>query len=536
MDQTCPQCSASLSPNDDRCKGCGYFLETVDGLPRAALQGTSVGDVAIDALIRVTRRAVVYRGEQEPIGRVVTVKLLPAIKEGQSAKQQLVEMQALGKLRHANVVTLYNVGLFEKRFPYMVTEHMLGGSLREIIDRYAPLAPARALGILQQLASALEAVHAQDMLHRNLSPNAILLEQLAGSRQELAKLSDFGQAQLLDDGEELPLSARAAHPEYMAPEQVLGGAFTAASDMYAIGIILYEMLTGQLPYSRTSAPKLWDEIVGGEIQPVANLVPELHSFPQIQALITQLLNRKPEARLKDARSLRLLTTRMRDDIIALGGGNEEEEAFPVLETAARVPAVSREAAAAAAPKMSAKPAPPPAHPVARPRSKPDDGPALPDISREELDALKWRTIVPRQVEVFGGKSYIMLAASAPEGTRMTYGFAGGAQILLIASYDPCNRLVAIAPPENLTEWLAQVAHQAEVDSLSVGLAFDRKFPVSGTNPSTRTSRSALLAARRGKAGELLAARHAAEALNVNSLFQDIDADKGRYSSVLKYSG
>ena len=303
------------------------------------LMGQTINDVLIERRIKASAHNQLYRGVQRIIERPVLFKLWPPMTsiEDFSNHRGIHEAKALSSLRHPNVVTLYDSGLYQDTYPYLVTEFLNSGSLRDVIDRHGPLPLTRSLGILQQLASALEEIHHNDMLHRNLSPSCILFENLVGSGQELVKLSGLEMCKLgpVDDPNDSVLpEASMHHPQYMAPEQILGGGITAAIDVYACGVLFYEMLTGRLPYKNTTSPEIWDDIVSLEPPPVGDIVPRLRGLDDLQNLLDLLLAKRVENRLDNARHLRLFTTELLDDLL----GDDEEpwtqevEAFPAIAT------------------------------------------------------------------------------------------------------------------------------------------------------------------------------------------------------------
>lgn len=509
----CPSCSRQLAPDALRCARCG---EVVAELPADSLVGQTVGDVKIRSAVRSTPYALTFEGVQEGIGRHVRVKLMAVVPTASGPPKSLIrEMQALSKLRHANILSLYNVGLFRKRYPFMVTESLQGGTLRDLLSGGA-MGPVRALGVIQQVASALEAVHDQDMLHQNLSPEGIALEELAGSGQILAKISDFRVVRLdpLKHGEADAAGSFETSPYYMPPEQVLGAEQTQASDLYSVGVILYEMLTGSLPYANREPPALWDDVVGSAPAPLATKQPALAAIPQLQSLLDKLLAKKPSGRLGSARDLRLLTTRMREDLVSLGLDDEAgAEAFPVLETAARIRPI---------PKGARRQAPSGSQPIAleskdvqevRPPAPP---PVESMVSTGEIQVLDWRAIVPQRLGRAKGEPYLVIAAVAiASGQTVSSDFGAGAEILLQSTVNLSERLVAVTSPLNALVWLRRLVQRAQLDGLSVGLGFARHFPGGrGAAPSRRCSRLALDAARRGDRGWLLVGPHAVEELGI----------------------
>jgi serine/threonine-protein kinase len=214
---------------------------------------------------------VVFRASQLDIDRTVAVKILhPAKVLHPSALTDVVdvrdywlscvvrfqrEARAAGRLRHPNIVAVTDFGRAEGDLVYMVMEYLPGASLRQVIKRYAPLPLAFTVRIMHQVCWAVEAAHRQGVIHRDLKPGNIIVENVEGLG-EIAKVCDFGIAKLtplLDDDitNLTDTGAFLGTPKYMSPEQCAGGELDARADVYALGVVLYEMLTGALPFTGT---------------------------------------------------------------------------------------------------------------------------------------------------------------------------------------------------------------------------------------------------------------------------------------------
>ncbi|MEO1267807.1 MAG: serine/threonine-protein kinase [Myxococcota bacterium] len=399
------------------------------------LMGQTINDVVLERRISISEHNQIYRGTQRVIERPVLFKLWPPMRSLSDLQDHrgIHEARALSSLRHPNVVTLYDSGLYRDTFPYLVTEYLNGGSLREMLQRHGPLPLTRALGILQQLASALEEIHHHDMLHRNLSTSCIFFENLVGSGQELVKLSGMEMCKIGkgDDPNDSALPETSQYnPQYMAPEQILGGGITTAIDMYACGVLLFEMLAGRLPYAHSRPPELWDDIVNNDLPTIGDVVPKLRELDDLQNLLDLLLNRRAEGRLDNARHLRLFTTELLDEL--LGDDREpwtqEVEAFPAIATSlhakptlppsrpnsAKPPEprtqVGRPATRVAGRRQGAdgtgrpkQPQPPPS-PQTRPRPDRPSARPRPDIQHRRGNAPARRPPTPNQPPPVGGNT------------------------------------------------------------------------------------------------------------------------------------
>jgi len=510
--------------------------------PMHELIGATIGGVTIEEVLAFSERAIVCRGTQHPIGRRVVLKLLPALSDDPEVRAaQLREVQVLSRLRHPNVVTLYNVGLHEDRFPYHITEYVLGGTLRAAMDAEEPFTPSRALGIIAQVASAIEEIHNQGMVHRKIAPENLLLEELVGSKQELVKVSGFGLTALPHPGGLGALADEFTSPTYLAPEQVTGAEVSPLTDIYSCGVLLYEMLTGGLPYEATTPPDLWDEILQRTPPPLSGAVAELGMHAPLQHIINRLLAKKPEARLPTARKLRLLAIRLREDILTINPeSSRSNDQFPVLVTAARLRALPLDSD-----YDLDEPDAETMHDldelVGSANRRPDDAedaedagwtsPAFELVEAEEeapppvaavdpadIEALRWLTLVAQRVERATGHHYLILAATSHAGNRLTARFADGAEILMDASLPDGTRLVAVVPPIHPERWLKRLSQRALLDHLCIGVARALDFPGVDGTPSAAAASAAVLAARLAQPGQLLADDDSIHSLAMDGAF------------------
>jgi len=202
----------------------------------------------------------VYRARHLLIDRPVAVKVLnQRFVEDEAAKVRFRrEAKAAGRLRHTNAVGVTDFGQTSDGYVYIVMELLEGKTLRDLLARDAPLDLAHAVSIMLQVASAVAAAHEAGIIHRDLKPANIFIVQHANF-PTVVKVLDFGIAKLaadsLDEDDRQTLTqvgAMIGTPRYMSPEQCNGTPLTPAADVYSLGVILYEMLTGTVPFSGTS--------------------------------------------------------------------------------------------------------------------------------------------------------------------------------------------------------------------------------------------------------------------------------------------
>jgi len=242
----------------------------------------------------------VYEGHHIDIGRRVALKVLHASfhTSADLVERFRREARAASKIGHANIVDVTDSGTTPDGAFYFVMEYLDGTNLEELIDQNGPLAVERALLITAQIARALEAAHAAEVIHRDLKPANIMLINRKGE-DDFVKVLDFGISKDLDLSE---TDRRAltrpdvaiGTPVYMAPEQAAGKPANALTDVYAVGGLLYEMLTGCPPCAGTDAIDVLHKKAHEDPVEISTLRPDLPA--QVQRLVTRALSRSPRDR------------------------------------------------------------------------------------------------------------------------------------------------------------------------------------------------------------------------------------------------
>jgi len=217
------------------------------------------GKYRIEQLLGRGGTAAVFRARDVQRDRLVALKIVGAELFGdpEARRQFQREARIIGRLRHPAIVAVYDVGALADGSAYLVMEFVQGEDLRHLLQREGRLDPQRALPILTTVCAAIEAAHREGVLHRDLKPENILLP---GGDVE-AKVLDFGVAKVLDEVQ-APVAEAATivtaagmivgTPAYMAPEQLRAGPVDARTDVFSLGVIAFEMLTGDLPFGRSS--------------------------------------------------------------------------------------------------------------------------------------------------------------------------------------------------------------------------------------------------------------------------------------------
>ncbi len=247
---TCPACGAVWPAGADACPACGTPADPLLGHVIA-------GKYRVVARIGEGAMGRVYRAEQIPLGKPFAVKVLsPRLLSDEDSRARFArEAHAAANLNHPNCVSVVDYGQEEKAPAYIVMEFIEGRTLEDLIVREGPLDRARVVDLTLQILDALTEAHGLGILHRDLKPENILVTRLR-THGELLKVVDFGIAQLMDTDESQRLTRQSVvcgTPEYMSPEQARGLPLDPRSDLYAVGCILYQMLTGRPPFERASA-------------------------------------------------------------------------------------------------------------------------------------------------------------------------------------------------------------------------------------------------------------------------------------------
>jgi sugar lactone lactonase YvrE/tRNA A-37 threonylcarbamoyl transferase component Bud32 len=209
--------------------------------------GQTVGGYQILEQIGRGGMATVFKAYQTGLQRFVAIKALPAFYAEDPAFRERFqnEAMAIARLRHPNILAVFDYGEVEG-VPYIVTELATGGTLAALLG--APLNPTEALNLLRPIAAALDYSHSRGIIHRDIKPSNVLLDE-----DGKPLLADFGVAYILANTERLTATGfTVGTPAYMAPEQATGGQLSAATDVYALAVMLYEMLTGAVPFSGDS--------------------------------------------------------------------------------------------------------------------------------------------------------------------------------------------------------------------------------------------------------------------------------------------
>ncbi len=266
--------------------------------------GTRVGPYEIAARVGAGGMGEVYRALDTRLGRDVAVKILtPHISADEAGRKRFLrEAQAISALSHPNICSLYDIG-HENGHDFLVMEFLEGETLAQRLLTRGALSVDEAVPIAIDIASALDRAHRKGIIHRDLKPANVMLTANG------AKLLDFGLARLDTRSEEsaaAPLTTEGVMigtMEYMSPEQLNGQTVDARSDIFAFGVLLYEMLTGVRPFRGLNRASVIGSILFGQPEPLPKDGPEIP--PPLERLVNTCLEKDPDNRIQTSHDLRL---------------------------------------------------------------------------------------------------------------------------------------------------------------------------------------------------------------------------------------
>ncbi len=239
----------------------------------------------------------VYKAEDLTLGRAVAIKAIKSPHQDPRVARErfLREAQAVSQIDHPNVVTVFEV-FQEGLTNYLVMQYVKGSSLRQIMGQ-SPMSAESALRIAGDIAAGLEAAHAIGVIHRDVKPENVIVE-VSGR----AKVVDFGVARLVDRSTLTKTGKIVGTLPYMPPEQVKGHVVDARTDIYALGVVLYEMLAGRRPYDSTEEAALFYQIINIDPEPVGAHV---HDLPEgVEVIVSKALAKDPGRRYATAAEMR----------------------------------------------------------------------------------------------------------------------------------------------------------------------------------------------------------------------------------------
>ncbi|MBX5484390.1 MAG: protein kinase [Myxococcaceae bacterium] len=252
----------------------------------------------------------VYKARQVMLDKPVVLKVLrqSLLSDERTVQRFQREAKAASRLQHPNSISIVDFDQAEDGALYIAMEYVQGKDLHQILSREWPLPEARVVRIVSQVLSALAEAHSAGVIHRDLKPENIMVEQRR-NEPDFVKVLDFGIAKIQDaTGDEGPALTRAGFvcgtPEYMSPEQARGAPLDHRSDLYAVGVILYQLMTGLLPFESDSAVGFATKHLTEEPPPPSRRRPEAKISPGMERLILKALSKDPNDRPQTAEQFR----------------------------------------------------------------------------------------------------------------------------------------------------------------------------------------------------------------------------------------
>jgi eukaryotic-like serine/threonine-protein kinase len=292
----CPTCRRCFADDANYCGEDGDFLTS-----------TLVGDTVIDGRYRLLRRlgkggmGTVYFAQHVFLKTFFAIKvILPELirRDPTLTTRFRQEARAAASIKHPNVVAVSDFGILGGNQPFLVMEFLNGPSLEDIVTNEKAMPVTRALHLFAQIAAGVSAAHQQQIIHRDLKPLNIVVQD-PYTHGELVKILDFGLAKIKSTellGSLMPVATDAAvgTPSYMAPEQWFAEECDERTDIYSLGIILFQLLTGEVPFKGTTIPSIMNQHLSDPPPWFSSY--GVHVSSRLEALVRRMLEKSPDDR------------------------------------------------------------------------------------------------------------------------------------------------------------------------------------------------------------------------------------------------
>jgi len=314
--RVCPQCQTTCEDLHKFCPSCGFPIGKVAPSADDPLIGRTLpGGYVILDLVGIGGMGRVYRAEQTNLARTVAVKIIHPhlVGEENAAARFITEARAASRLNHPNSVAVIDFGKTPDGQLYLVMEFLRGRDLARIAYEEGPLQLRRIIDVLRQVLAALSEAHHLEIIHRDLKPENIILEPLR-TCGDFVKVVDFGLAKMRLDSADRSITSPGivcGTPEYMSPEQGRGDPLDARSDLYAVGVILFQLLTGHLPFEAESPTQVVLMHLTAAPPDPRLVAPERKIAEPIVEVLMRSLSKLPNDRFRDADDFSAVTPRRR---------------------------------------------------------------------------------------------------------------------------------------------------------------------------------------------------------------------------------
>ncbi len=299
----CPTCNQHFSGDASFCPFDGDPLVVANAYRPEAdpLLGKVIdGRYEVESVLGEGGMGSVYAVRHRALDKRFALKVMRAdfAQQGELAARFIQEARAAAAIGHPNIVQITDFGQLPTRAPYFVMELLDGTPLSKLIRAGGPLPSAQAVRILQQTASALAAAHACGVIHRDLKPDNIHI-----TKKQVVKILDFGVAKMAGAGRLTRTGMVFGTPHYMSPEQASGGFVDHRADIYALGIIMYEMFTGRVPFEADSYMGVLTKHMFMVPEPPSRVHEAARELGALEDVILKCLEKRPEARYSSMEEL-----------------------------------------------------------------------------------------------------------------------------------------------------------------------------------------------------------------------------------------
>ncbi|MEM9188413.1 MAG: protein kinase [Myxococcota bacterium] len=308
MAVVCHQCGTPCKDDDRFCANCGAALDSGSSSKSDPLVGRTIGGAySLHELVGVGGMGRVYRAEQKTLGRTVAVKVIHPhlLGDEQTVARFYTEARAASRLNHPNSVSIIDFGRTDDGILYLVMEFLQGKDLAMVMHEEGPLPFPRIADAMIGVLGALGEAHALGVVHRDLKPENIIVKRLR-SGGDLVKVVDFGLATIVSGAGATSITTPGlvcGTPDYMSPEQGRGETVDGRGDIYSLGVVLYELLTDQLPYSDETPTKVVLRHIHDPIPDPLTVAPHRGIPPSLAAVSIKALAKRSAERFQDAEEM-----------------------------------------------------------------------------------------------------------------------------------------------------------------------------------------------------------------------------------------
>jgi eukaryotic-like serine/threonine-protein kinase len=264
--------------------------------------GKTIGDrYEVQDMLGQGGTSIVYRAYHKQLKRLVAIKMLKAhlVIDDDSKRRFEQEARAVSCLTHPNVITVFDVGVSRHSEPYIVMEYLKGTALCDLISQQGKLDPAEAVHIFSQCCAALAHAHMKEVIHRDVKPSNIMLIETEEDRHTV-KILDFGLAKLHSFTGEFQRLTKTGEvfgsPVYMSPEQCTGKKVDARTDIYSMGVVMYETLIGRPPFKQKSSIDIIRQQIKESPRALSAVAPDVKIPAPLEAIVFRCLSKSPQDR------------------------------------------------------------------------------------------------------------------------------------------------------------------------------------------------------------------------------------------------